>query len=414
MSKPLCGLLGRSLKHSFSVSLHRELGNPHYQLYEVEPERLAFFFENNSIGLLNVTIPYKKAVMPYCATLSREAQAIGSVNTIVTTPAGLHGHNTDADGLAYLAQRAGISFENKKALILGSGGASATAQYVARQAGARRVVVVSRNGVDTYENLSKHRDAEILVNATPVGMYPAEIGQSVANLEQFPCCEGVLDLVYNPLRTALIMQAEERGIACGGGLPMLVAQAKAAEELFLEQRIPGEENERILGLLLAEKENIVLIGMPGSGKSTIGAALAKLMNRTLVDLDEKIIQAAEKGIPEIFSQDGEEVFRRIESEQAAYYGAKTGLIIATGGGIVMRERNYAPLRQNGRLYHIVRDTAHLGRRGRPLSLEADLDQLYAERLPWYALFSDVVVKNSGTPQEAAEQIRSNFETYTRH
>ena len=439
MKEKVNGLLGRSLKHSFSVTIHRELGNAEYRLYEIEPEQLKAFLLNNDIELLNVTIPYKKSVLPFCAELSEEAQAIGSVNTIVSTQGGLYGHNTDAYGFAYMAARAGISFAGKKVLIFGSGGASNSAVYVAKQAEAASVTVISRSGENNYETLAHHADAEILVNATPVGMYPAEIGNSVVNLADFPRCEGVLDMVYNPLRTALIIQAEERRIACEGGLSMLVAQAKAAAGLVQEGRgwcttfwnkkwytnpVPPvpvpcavslcPSTERVLSLLLSQQENIVLIGMPGCGKNTIGETLASLSGRELVVLDDKIEEAARMTIPEIFNRFGEEIFRDFESEQTALYGKEHGLIIAAGGGVIKRERNYAPLHQNGRIYHVERDTALLVRVGRPLSAGADLEQLYEERLPLYTRFRDVVIENSGAPHEAAENIWKEFNEYTHH
>jgi len=476
------GLLGRSLRHSFSVDIHSELGNPAYGLYELEPEQLDAFFTESDIDLLNVTIPYKKQVMGYCASLSDEAQAIGSVNTIVSTPEGLYGHNTDAYGFAYMAARANISFAGKKMLIFGSGGASVSAQYVAHGLGAQSIVVISRSGEDRYDTLADHGDAEILVNATPVGMYPSGIGRSVVDLSRFPCCEGVLDLVYNPLRTDLIMQAKELGIACEGGLPMLVAQAKASEELFRSVRKvpendtrqsdnslsfdgltgesktlrarsgfadqyadqvgagerqsmsfdgltgesktclgpsiltvqPDKEIEGILGHLLAEKENIILIGMPGCGKTRVGALIAQMTGREFVDLDEKIVEAAGLAIPKIFNQQGEEGFRALESEQAALYGRESSLIIACGGGIVKHERNYAPLHQNGRIYFIKRELSQLPREGRPLSLGADLEQLYRERLPLYERFRDVSIENSDLPQQTAEKIWKEFNEYTRY
>ncbi len=408
MSEKINGLLGRTLAHSFSVSVHRELGNPQYRLYEKEPAQLDAFFSDNHISLLNVTIPYKKRVIPYCATLSQEAQAIGSVNTIVSTSTGLYGHNTDAYGFSFMARHAGISFAGKKVLIFGSGGASLAARYVARAEGAQNIVVVSRNGKNHYETLKDQGDAEILINTTPVGMYPEKTGQSIVDISRFPCCEGVLDLVYNPFRTSLLIQAHELHIPCEGGLPMLVAQAKAVEELYRGRALPESVNERILGLIHFEQENIVLIGMPGSGKTTVGAALAQMTGRPLVDLDKKVAQEAKASLTEIFQRSGEEAFRDLESGQAAYYGALQGKIIVTGGGIVKRESNYAPLHQNGRLYHITRKTALLTREERPLSLKANLEQMYQERLPLYTRFRDVVVDNSGTPRQTAERIWDDF------
>ena len=275
MDERIYGLLGRKLGHSWSVPIHAALGNGAYRLLELEPDGLAPFLHRKDIGGLNVTIPYKRDVMPLCDEIDPAAEAIGSVNTIVRCADGkLVGYNTDIDGFLYMACRAGISLSGKKVVILGSGGASLTAQTAARQGGAAEVVVVSRFGPDNYDNLSRHADAEILVNATPVGMYPGN-GQSPVDLSVFPVCQGVLDVIYNPRRTALLLQAEARSIPCSDGLPMLVAQAVAAEERFFNRSIPAGENERILVQLRREMTNLILIGMPGSGKTTVGEALSR-------------------------------------------------------------------------------------------------------------------------------------------
>lgn len=412
MESGVFGLIGRTLGHSYSQLIHKELGNPDYRLIELEPEELAGFLRNSAIGGLNVTIPYKRDVMQYCDSLSEGAQKIGSVNTVVSTPKGLFGDNTDAYGLEYMAARAGIGFSGKKAVIFGSGGASLTAEYVAERLGAKEVVTVSRSGKDNYHNLSRHFDAQILVNATPVGMFP-KTGEAVAGVSAFPRCEGVLDLVYNPRRTAFLMQAESLGIPHSDGLPMLIAQAKAAAELFFGKKIPDSENERILGLIRAETENIILIGMPGSGKTTVGAALAKLTGRELIDIDAKIREAANMPIPKIFEKLGEGEFRRLEREQTALYGALSGKIITTGGGVVKDGRNYPSLHQNGRIYHILRDTKLLAREERPLSLFADMEAMHAERLPLYESFRDAAAGNSGAPGETAREIWRDFCENTR-
>ncbi len=411
-NKKVYGLLGRTLGHSYSEMIHKELGNPDYRLIELEPEELPGFFAGNEIGGLNVTIPYKRSVMEYCDTLSERAKAISSVNTIISTPSGLHGDNTDAYGLEYMAKRAGIDFLGKKVVIFGSGGASLTAKYVAKESGATSIVVVSRSGEDNYDNLSRHSDAQLLINATPVGMFPKS-GESVVQVSQFPECEGVLDLVYNPRRTALLMMAQERGIPNSNGLPMLVAQAKAAEELFFGNKIPDSENERILGLIRAETENIILIGMPGSGKTTVGAALSELTGREVIDIDQKIEEAAHMPITRIFDLFGEAEFRRMEREQTAHYCALNGKIITTGGGVVLDERNYPSLRQNGRVYHLIRDTKLLPSEGRPLSLSSNLEAMAAERLPLYVRFRDVAEANIGTPEETAKEIWRDFCENTR-
>ena len=401
------GLLGRKLGHSWSAPIHQELGCDSYRLIELEPEELESFLRQPGIGGLNVTIPYKKAVMAFCDVIDDTARAIGSVNTIVGRYGKLYGYNTDAAGFIWMAERAGISFEGKKVVILGSGGASVTAQTMTRLGGARQVVVISRSGEDNYENLSRHDDADIVVNTTPVGMYP-HTGEAPVDLRAFPRCSGVLDVVYNPRRTALILQAEELGIPCSDGLPMLVRQAVAAEEHFFSRTIPDSENERILGKLRQEMTNIVLIGMPGSGKSSVGARLAELTGREAVDLDKLIVQKAGMSIPEIFAAQGEAAFRALEREVTTEAGKLSGKILLTGGGVVKDERNYAPLRQNGRIYHLLRDLELLPTEGRPLSQTTKLTAMWEERRPMYERFRDAVIDNNGVMEDTVQTIWRDF------
>ena len=408
MGERVYGLLGRKLGHSWSVPIHAALGNGAYRLIELEPDQLAPFLRREDIGGLNVTIPYKRDVMPLCDAIDPAAESIGSVNTIVRQPDGrLVGYNTDIDGFRYMARRAGISLAGKKVVILGSGGASLTAQAAARQEGAAEIIVISRSGPDNYENLSRHADGEILVNTTPVGMYPGN-GASPVDLAAFPALEGVLDVVYNPRRTALLLQGSERGIPCSDGLPMLVAQAVAAEERFFDRSIPASENERILAQLRREMTSIVLIGMPGSGKTTVGTALARLTGREAIDLDQLIETAAGCSIPEIFSREGEAGFRAREAAAAAEAGKRTGVILLTGGGIVKTAANYAPLHQNGRIYQLVRDLSLLPTEGRPLSQGADLAAMWRERAPLYARFRDAEIDNNGTVEDTAAAIWRDF------
>ena len=405
------GLVGRKLGHSYSVPIHRALGNEAYALYELEPEALGAFLSRPDIGGLNVTIPYKRDVMAYCNELDETARQIGSVNTIVRRADGtLKGYNTDAYGLNYLARRAHISFAGRKVVVFGSGGASLTAQAVAKAGGARAVVVVSRSGESNYNNLERHADAEVLINTTPLGMVP-NTGVMPADPALFPDCKSVLDLVYNPRRTALLLRAEELNIPCADGLGMLVAQAKAAEELFFDRAIDDGENEHILRLLRQSMQNIVLIGMPGSGKTTVGAALGELTRRRVIDLDEQIVRVAGKSIPEIFADSGEAAFRALEREQAQVWGRESGLVLVCGGGIVKDEHNYPALRQNGRIYQITRETTRLAREGRPLSAHADLDAMQRERAPLYRRFRDVEIANDASPEDAARRI---WEDYCSH
>ena len=408
MEKKLYGLLGRKLGHSWSPSIHAALGCEAYSLIELEPEELGAFLARSDIGGLNVTIPYKRDVMPFCDIIDETAKAIGSVNTLVRRPDGkLYAWNTDAAGFRWMAERAGIHRSGKKVVILGSGGASLTAQSVSRAMGAREVIVVSRSGEHNYQNLHLHADAEIVVNTTPVGMYPA-VGESPVSLSAFPRCEGVLDVVYNPRRTALLLQAEKLGIPCSDGLPMLVAQAKAAEEHFFEKAISDSENERILAMLRQETCNIVLIGMPGCGKTTLGQALAELTGRESIDIDQRIVEQAGCSIPEIFAQGGEPTFRALEREMTAKIGMLSGKIILTGGGVVKDPRNYASLHQNGRIYHLIRNLDLLPTDGRPLSQGADLSAMWAEREPLYTAFRDVMIDNNGSIEETAAAIWRDF------
>ena len=408
MAERIYGLLGARLGHSWSVPIHAALGNDAYQLYELEPPELAPFLRREDIGGLNVTIPYKRDVMPLCDGLHPTAKAIGSVNTIVRQPDGaLVGYNTDIDGFLYMAHRAGISLNGKKVVILGAGGASLTAQAASRQARAREIAVISRSGPDDYDHLDRHADAEVLVNTTPVGMVP-HTGAAPVDLTRFPRCQGVLDVIYNPRRTALVLQAESLGIPCSDGLPMLVAQAKRAEEHFFRRAIPDQENERILAQLRQETCNIVLIGMPGCGKTTVGQALAALSGREALDLDQQIVEKAGKSIPQIFAEQGEAAFRALEREVVAEAGKLTGKLLLTGGGVVTIPENYGPLRQNGRIYHLVRDLDALPTEGRPLSQSTDLRALWETRAPLYARFRDVVIQNSGTVQETAQEIWRDF------
>ena len=408
MGEKIFGLLGRKLGHSWSVPIHTALGCQGYRLIELEPNELEGFLRQPNIGGLNVTIPYKRDVMPFCDVIDPMAQAIGSVNTLARRADGkLYAFNTDAAGFRWMAERAGISFAGKKAVALGSGGASLTAQACARAMGAREVVVISRSGENNYGNLDRHADANIVINTTPVGMYPNN-GVSPVDLTAFPRCSGVLDVVYNPRRTALLLQAEALDIPCSDGLPMLVAQAKAAEEYFFEKAIPDSENQRILAQLRRECTNIVLIGMPGCGKTTVGQALAALAGREAIDIDQRIVEKAGRSIPAIFASEGEAAFRALEREVTAEVGKLSGKIILTGGGVIMDERNYAPLHQNGQIYHLIRDLEILPTDGRPVSQSTDLHALWEIRAPFYAHFRDAAIENNGTVKDAAAAIWRDF------
>ena len=401
------GLLGERLGHSFSPQIHRDLAGYDYQLLPTPPEAVEGLFARRAFQGLNVTIPYKRTVMPLCDEIDPRAAAIGAVNTVVNQNGRLTGYNTDIDGFLYMARRAGVDMAGKKVVILGSGGTSRTARAAAGELGAREIVTVSRHGEDNYQNLSRHADAQVLVNTTPVGMYP-NWGQSPVSLESFPALEGVLDVVYNPLRTALLLQAEERGLPCSCGLPMLVAQAKRAAELFTGRNIDDSRTEAVLHGLREQLTSIVLIGMPGCGKTTVGRALAEKLGRTFVDLDGEIVRRAGTSIPEIFAREGEAGFRERESALVREFGERTGLVVSTGGGVVTRRENYIPLKQNGLLLHLRRDPAALPTDGRPLSQVTAPEELWRRRAPLYAAFADGEIDNNGTLAGTLEQIEKEM------
>ncbi len=398
-----CGLLGRTLAHSYSPQIHSYLGNYSYELFEQEPENVGEFLKNFDFTAINVTIPYKKDVMPYCAELTDCAKKMGAVNTIVRRPDGkLIGHNTDYFGLHYTFQRMGVSLNNKKVLVLGSGGASVTTVIVLRELGAN-VVIVSRSGENNYNNLHLHRDAAMIVNTTPVGMYP-NAGVSPVDLDMFPHLEGVLDIIYNPARTKLLLDAADRNIPCENGLWMLVAQAKEAAEWFTGTKISDDVIPVIYEKMCKRMENIVLIGMPGCGKSTVGKVLAEQLGLPFVDADTEIERKAGVSIPEFFEKYGEDEFRKLETQVLSELGQKSAHVIATGGGCVTRNENYPLLHQNGTIYWIQRDITSLPTEGRPLSQADKLEKMYSGRKPMYENFADLIISNDGCIDQTVESI----------
>ena len=398
-----CGLLGETLGHSYSPMIRHQLGDYDSRLFEIPRDALDAFLKSGDWDGLNVTIPYKKAVVPYCGALSEAAAKLQSVNTLVRRSDGtLYGDNTDLYGFLYMMRRSGIQPAGKKALVLGSGGASVTVKAALEQLGAS-VTVISRSGPDNYANLDRHADARIIANTTPVGMYPHN-GAAAVDLRQFPHCEGVLDIVYNPARTALLLQAEELGIPCAGGLSMLVAQARRSSELFTGAVMDDGVLERVERSVQGRLRNIVLIGMPGSGKTTIAAALSRVLGREAVEADHLIAQKAGMSIPEIFAQSGEEGFRALETEVLAEQGKRSGIILSTGGGCVTRPENYPLLHQNGVIFCLTRALSKLPTDGRPISQSTDLAQLYARREPLYRRFADVMVPNDGAPEDTLQAI----------
>lgn len=399
------GLLGRKLGHSLSPQIHEKLGDYKYDLFCREPEELEEFFADKTLKGYNVTIPYKVEAFRACDELSERAKKIGSVNTCIRRSDGtLYGDNTDYFGFSYMAKKAGADFKNKKVLILGSGGASLTVQIVAKDEGAREIIVVSRTGENNYENISLHSDADIIVNTTPVGMFPNN-GERLINLETFTSCKCVLDLIYNPLKTQLLLDAERLGINYANGLVMLVAQAVKSAEQFIEKNIPEEKIDEVYESLLSERKNIVLVGMPGSGKSTVGKLLAERLQREFVDTDEMIEEKENKKIPEIFAEHGEEYFRDVETLCVREAGKRMGLVIATGGGAILREENRNAIKENSVVVFLERDLLSLATDGRPLSSsEEKLKKMQEIRYPIYKAVSDFTVETKSQAEITTDEV----------
>ncbi len=398
-----CGLIGAKLAHSYSPQIHALFGSYPYKLYELREDEIGAFLKNGDWTALNVTIPYKKTVLPFMDEVSETVRRTGSVNTIVKRPDGtLFGDNTDVYGFTGSVKHSGIEVRGKKTLILGSGGASVAVKEALRLLGAE-TVVISRSGENNYANLDRHRDAEIIVNTTPVGMFPKN-GEAPVDVRIFPVLKGVFDLIYNPERTELILECEETGIPAFNGLYMLVAQAKKSSELFTGTSILDGEIDRVCEKIGARMRNIVLIGMPGSGKSTIAKEIGRLTGRTVIDTDVELSARCQCPPEKLIEVCGEEGFRNLESEILASVAKLSGIVIATGGGIVTRERNYKPVRQNSFTVRILRELGLLATKGRPLSKARPLAELAAEREDFYRKFADATVLNDSTPEEAAAKI----------
>lgn len=405
------GLLGRTLGHSYSPKIHAMLGDYPYDLFPREAEDIPALLARRDLGGINVTIPYKETVMPYCHTISDTARRIGCVNTILFDNGRLHGDNTDYDGFAATLDRLGLALSGKKVVILGRGATALTVEAVCLDRGAQDVFKAGRGDLPLGD--TGGLDAQLLVNCTPVGMYPKN-GESLVDLRDFKALAGVIDVVYNPHRTALLLEARELGIPYADGLPMLVGQAVRASELFTGGTVPPGKASQILKSIRRETENIVLIGMPGSGKSTLGQKLAHTLGRKLVDTDEAVESAIGMSIPDFFQQSGEAAFRAVEKQMVEKYGRENGLIIATGGGVIKDPANYAPLAQNGRIYYLMRPLGDLATGGRPLSAGGrNLAALLAEREPLYRKFADVSLDNT-VPAKTAAQILEDFHENSHH
>ncbi len=407
------GLIGERLPHSFSPEIHRRIGDYKYEIKELRPDELGDFLEKRDFKGINVTIPYKQAVIPYLDRIDEAAKAIGAVNTVINREGKLFGYNTDFGGLKALFEKAGISVFGKKAIILGNGGTSRTAEAVLKNLGAQAVLktdLVASEGVITNEKaVLEHGDAQILVNTTPCGMFPKLSGTAV-DPKNFPNAEGVIDVVYNPLKTDFVQKAESLGIKAEGGLYMLVMQAILAAEHFLDEKIPKEKAESIYLDILREKKNIVLIGMPGCGKTTVGKILSKELSMPLFDSDELIIEKTGREITDIFEKDGEGAFRKIESEVILELSGKTGCVISTGGGAVLNSENIRNLSKNGKIYFIDRPLENLvptADRPTASSIEA-IEKRFNERYSIYKKSADKIIGANCEATEVFEKIKGDF------
>lgn len=404
------GCIGKKLTHSFSREIHAKLADYDYHLIELTEDEIAPFFAKKAFAAINVTIPYKQTVIPYLDFISPVAERIGAVNTIVNKNGKLHGYNTDYYGMKALIERLGIDPAGKKILILGTGGTSKTARVLAADLGASRILIVSRRNTEgciTYEEAVRdHTDAQVIINTTPSGMYP-NCEDKPIDISHFSRLEGVIDAVYNPLRTNLVLDAQERGIRAEGGLYMLVMQAVVAVEYFLDTSIQKEVADRVFASVYAAKENIVLTGMPGSGKSTVGKLL-DLEGFTFIDTDAEIEKRCGCAIKDLILEKGEAYFRNLESEVIREVSSSGCRILSTGGGAILREENVRALRRNGKLFFLNAALSRLqATDDRPLSdTEEKLKELYEHRLPIYQKTADIMVPDMATPQEEANHIIS--------
>ena len=410
------GVIGEHLPHSFSKIIHEKIETYAYEIREIERESLDAFMREKPFEGINVTIPYKESVIPYLDEIDPMAKAIGAVNTIVNKNGRLYGYNTDFKGMSALIRRLGLTLRGKKVLILGTGGTSKTAKALAIAEGARAVHRISffksEDAILYEEAYRLHADADILINTTPCGMFPKldtiatdENGKDLT-LDAFPKLEGVVDVVYNPLRTRLVQEAQKRSLPSQGGLYMLVAQAVYAAEYFTGKHYPTAIIDRVFNEIVTEKENIVLVGMPASGKTTVGVILAEKTQRELIDTDDAIVALVGKDIPTIFREEGEAAFRKYESEVIRSLATKENLIIATGGGAILKAENCENLKHNGRLYFIDRPLDKLlptDDRPTASSREA-IEARYRERYGIYQAVADRHIDADRSPEAVAEMI----------
>ena len=402
------GCIGKKLTHSFSKEIHAKLASYEYELIELAEDEIDGFFRKKDFNAINVTIPYKQTVIPYLDSLSDVAERIGAVNTIVNKDGRLYGYNTDYYGMKALILKSGIELKGRKVLILGTGGTSKTARILAEDMGAEKILVVSRNKSEnfiTYEEaVTEHNDSQVIINTTPSGMYP-DCESEPVDISAFNKLEGVLDAVYNPLQTNLVMKAKKKGIKAENGLYMLVMQAVVAVEKFLDTEISKETADNVFADILASKENIVLTGMPGSGKSTVGKLL-DIDGFTFVDTDEEIEKKCGCSIKELINDKGEKYFRNLETEVIKDISSKNCQIISTGGGAVLRQENVDFLKRNGRIFFLDSDFSRLcPTDSRPLSdTKEKLEKLYNERIDIYKKTADIIVPDLSSEKDEADFI----------
>ena len=407
------GCIGEKLTHSFSKIIHNELFDYDYQLKELSREELDEFMKRRDFKAINVTIPYKQTVIPYLYEIEKNAREIGAVNTVVNKDGKLYGYNTDFIGMTELIDYNKILLDGRKVLVLGSGGTSKTAFAVAKSLNAKEVYRVSRSNTEnciSYEDaVRRHNDAEIIINTTPCGMFP-NIGNSPIDIGCFGKLEGVVDAVYNPLRSALVVSALNRGIKAAGGLYMLVSQAVAAAEKFTGKTVKSEKTVAVYKKLFKEKQNVVLIGMPGCGKSTIGKRLASQLSKRFIDTDEEILKQIGISIPEFFERYGESKFREIETKIIKELSAVQNAVIATGGGAVLNTANIDFLKENGVVFFIDRPFQNLVYSSdRPLSSSRDMmKKRYDERYDLYKACADKIIKTTQILEDNITAVKKEF------